>query len=377
MEDLENIIIIQKIFGFSILSTIVSFVLAPFVIKFLHAFSVIKGAKLETKDKDILKNKHTTPTMGGLLPIMVIGLITYSFNWDRSFTWVPIGVMAISATLGGLDDFYNIFGTERRIRSIKQTLRLIKIHKSYFMRFWYIITLPWTALKRFALLFGSNTIQIKGVLVHEKLILQFVAGAITAWWIYFKLGEYWQTVSIPFVEGSLDIGLLLVPVIIFIVMFTANAVNIADGMDGLAGGMLISTFSALTFISGILGFEELAYLNATVVGAMITYTYYNVRPAKFHMGDIGSLGLGALLAINAIAIDKIIVLFLLAFVFYIEAFSVIIQVAGRYITGRRIFKMTPIHYHFELIGWSEEKVVMRFWLINLVFIIIGIWLAMH
>lgn len=160
-------------------------------------------------------------------------------------------------------------------------------------------------------------------------------------------------------------------------MFTANAVNIADGMDGLAGGSLIITFTALTILSWIEGYNEITILNATTVGALLTYTYFNIKPARFQMGDVGSLGLGSLLAINAIVIDKILLIPLLAFIFYVEILSVVIQVFGRHILGRRIFKMAPIHHHFELRGWTEEKTVMRFWVAHAVIVLLGIWIALY
>ena len=160
-------------------------------------------------------------------------------------------------------------------------------------------------------------------------------------------------------------------------MFTANAVNVADGMDGLAGGSLIITFSALTILSWITGYNEIMILNATTVGALITYTYFNIKPARFQMGDVGSLGLGSLLAINAIVINQMLLLPFIAFIFYAELLSVIIQIFGRHILGRRIFKMAPIHHHFELRGWTEEKTVMRFWIIHAAVVILGIWIALY
>lgn len=160
-------------------------------------------------------------------------------------------------------------------------------------------------------------------------------------------------------------------------MFTANAVNIADGMDGLAGGMLISSFSALMILSWINGYGEVAVLNATVVGALVTYTYFNIKPARIMMGDVGSLGLGALFAVNTIAIGEVGSIFFLGFVFYIEALSVIVQIGGKYILGRRIFQMAPLHHHFEIKGWSEEKTIMRFWIIHFIFVIFGVWLALQ
>ena len=160
-------------------------------------------------------------------------------------------------------------------------------------------------------------------------------------------------------------------------MFTANAVNVADGMDGLAGGSLLLTFSTLTILSWLNGYQEITLLNATVVGALIAYTYYNIKPARFQMGDVGSLGLGALLAINTIVISKMLLLPFLGFIFYVELTTVIIQIIGRYILGRRIFKMAPLHHHFELHGWSEEKTVMRFWIIHAAVVLLGLWIALY
>jgi phospho-N-acetylmuramoyl-pentapeptide-transferase len=320
------------------------------------------------------KSKIHTPVMGGLLIIITVAVITIGFNWDRKLTWVPIGVMLFAALLGGIDDILNIFGSKRRSRSLSQVLTLIRVHQEFKMRLWYIITLPWSIFKRASLWLGSH--PGKGVYVHEKLLLQFAAGAVTAWWIFGKLGAAWHYIYFPFI-GDIFVGWLIIPIVIFIVMFTANAVNIADGMDGLAGGMLITTFSALTMLSWLDGFGRIAILNATVVGALIAYTYFNIKPARFQMGDVGSLGIGALFAINALAIGEIGTIFFLGFLFYIEAITVLIQVGGRYILGRRIFKMAPLHHHFEMIGWSEEKTIMRFWIVHLFFVTLGVWISLH
>ncbi len=371
---LEGTTDLAYILGFALLSCIIAFMWSPGLISLLYRFNVIKGTKKELENIESQRNKNKTPVMGGLLVIITVAVITLSFNWSRSYTWVPLAVMLLSALLGGIDDLLNIFGAERRSRKISQILTLIRVHREFKMRLWYIVTLPWSMFKRTSVWIGSRT--SRGVHVHEKLLLQFVAGSITAWWIYDKLGEAWHYIYLPW-GIDIYVGWLIIPIVIFIVMFTANAVNIADGMDGLAGGMLISSFSALTLMSWINGFGELATLNATVVGALVAYTYFNIKPARFMMGDVGSLGLGALFAVNTIAIGEIGSIFFLGFLFYIEAITVVIQILGRYILRRRIFKMAPIHHHFELKGWSEEKTIMRFWMIHFVFVVFGVWLALH
>ena len=362
------------IIGFSVVGAVVAFLLAPFLIRLLYRFKVIKAPKIELMTLGTHAYKANTPVMGGLLVIVTVALVTYFFNWSRSFTYVPIGVMLISAALGALDDLMNIYGIERRSRKFGHVLTLIRVHHDWKMRVWYALSLPWVAFKRLSVWFGSR--PGKGVFVHEKLVLQFIAGTITAWWVYDKLGPAWHFIYFPF-GYAINAGWLIVPIMILVVMFTANAVNIADGMDGLAGGMLIITFSALTFLSWINGFGEIAILNATTAGALAAYTYFNIKPARFMMGDVGSLGLGALLAVNTLAIGELGSLFFLGFMFYIEAFSVILQVGSRYIFGRKLFRMAPLHHHFELKGWSEEKTVMRFWVLHFIFVVFGFWLALH
>lgn len=362
------------ILSFAILGAAMSFLVAPFLIRFLRAFNIVKGAKVELVALGSHAYKATTPVMGGLLVIFVVGIVTYLLDWSRSFTYVPIGVMLIAALLGAVDDIMNVYGAERRSRKLGHIMTLIRVHHDWRMRLWYIVTLPWTAFKRMSVWFGSR--PGKGIFVHEKLILQFIAGTITAYWIYYKLGPAWHFIYFPF-GATANVGWFIIPIIVFAVMFTANAVNIADGMDGLAGGMLTMTFSALTILSWINGFGEIAIINATAVGALIAYTYFNVKPARFMMGDVGSLGLGALLAVNAMAIGEISSLFFLGFMFYVEALSVVIQVLSKYFVGRRVFRMAPLHHHFELLGWSEEKTVMRFWIVHFMFVVVGFWLALH
>ena len=371
---LEGTTDLAYILGFVLFSCFIAFLWSPLLIKVLYKFNVVKQAKKELLIIESQKNKSRIPVMGGLLVIITVALVTIIFNWSRSYTWVPISVMLLSALLGALDDLLNVFGSERRSRKLSQIFTLIKIHKEINMRLWYIITLPWSIFKRTSVWIGSRT--SRGIHVHEKLLLQFIAGSITAWWIYDKLGSAWHYIYLPF-NYDIYLGWLIIPFIILIVMFTANSVNIADGMDGLAGGMLITSFSALTMLSWINGFGEIAVLNATVVGALVSYTYFNIKPARFMMGDVGSLGLGALFAVNTIAIGEIGSIFFLGFLFYVEAITVLIQVAGRYILNRRIFKMAPIHHHFEIKGWSEEKTIMRFWMIHFIFVVFGVWLALH
>jgi len=361
---------------YGLISCVVAFLWAPLLTKFLYKFKIVRDPAYDaTLAMGARKNKAGVPIMGGLLVIITVAVITVLFNWERRFTWVPIGVMLVSALLGGIDDMLNnVMGRERRIRKLDHVLRLIRVHKDWKRRLWLIVTLPWAAFQRISMWLGSH--PGKGLHVHERMIFQFAAGAVTAWWVFNKLGSQWTEIHIPF-DGFLQLGAWIVPIIILVFFFTSNAVNIADGMDGLAGGSLIISFTALTVLSWLDGYQTLAVLNGTVVGALIAYTYFNIKPARFQMGDVGTLGLGALLAINTIAIKEIMLLPFIGFIFYVELASVIIQILGRHLLGRRIFKMAPLHHHFELRGWSEEKTVMRFWIMHAAVVLLGLWIALY
>ena len=373
--DINALNLIREAILFSLVSSLIAFLWAPLLTKLLYKYKIVRNSQYDaTLAMGARQSKAGVPIMGGLLVIVTVAVITMLFNWERKFTWVPIGVMLLSALLGGVDDVLNIYGEKRRNRKLSQILRLIRVHKDIFHRIWLIVTLPWALFKRSSIWLGSH--PGKGLHVHERIVMQLAAGGLTAWWVYFKLGENWREIHLPF-DGFINLGIWIIPLIMIFVFLTANAVNIADGMDGLAGGSLATTFAALTILSWIEGYHEITLLNATVLGALITYTYFNIKPARFQMGDVGSLGLGALLAINTIVINKMLLLPLLGFIFYVELGSVIIQVLGRHILGRRIFKMAPLHHHFEMRGWSEEKTVMRFWMIHAAFVMLGLWIALY
>jgi phospho-N-acetylmuramoyl-pentapeptide-transferase len=370
-----SLIILKTAILYGLVACFLAFLWAPILIQVLYRFKLVRSGAIDpTLSISERRAKAGTPVMGGLLVILTVAVITISSNWDRQFTWVPISVMLLSALLGGIDDVLNILGRERGMRSLKHTWRLISVHKQLRQRVWLFLTLPWTAFKRLSIWIGSK--PGRGVHVHEKLVLQFLAGGISAWWIYFKLSEQWRTIHLPF-DGFINIGWFIIPLIILFVMFTSNAVNVADGMDGLAGGSLIITFTALTILSWLFGYKSITYVNASTVGALLAYTYFNIKPARFQMGDVGSLGLGALLAINTIVINRMILLPFLGFIFYLELLTVIVQLIGRYFLGRRLFKMAPLHHHMELMGWSEEKTVMRFWVLHAAVVLLGVWIALY
>lgn len=368
--------IFEQALGLTLLAASLAFVLAPFLIHILYRFKITRRSEYDlTLELHGRQSKTGTPIMGGLLVILTTTALTYVFNWERAYTYIPIGVMLLGALLGGADDLLNLFGGKpRRMRSLRHTLTLIRVHRNYPTRIWLLCTLPWTVLRTMSLRLGSH--PGKGIQVHEKLIFQFLAGAITAGWIFYKLGPEWKEIWIPWI-GQVNIGVFSPMLIILAVMLTANAVNVSDGLDGLSGGSLMAAFTGLALISWLQGNLYFTLLNATVVGALIAYTYFNIKPARFQMGDVGSLGLGALLAVMSVAQNRLFLLPFLGCIFFIELGSVIIQTIWRTLFGVRLFKMSPLHYHLTMIGWSEEKIVMRFWVIQIFMVVLALWISVR
>jgi len=365
--DLNSIIL--YIFVSSIFSLVISF---P-VINILYKFKIVR---LIDKDFaaiiDSRRLKMGIPIMGGLIVVFTVLIINLFFNLNGT-TKIPLLVFTFSAILGAFDDILNIYGKERKIRSVGRTICLIKVHANPFMRLFYLVTLPWAVFRWVFYLLGSN--PGRGIQSHEKIIVQTIIGALVSWWIYF--GSGWENpgnIWFPWI-GNIDIGVFMIPFIILTIIGTANAVNFTDGMDGLAAGLLLSAFFGFLVVAYTLGNASMTILTATVIGSLITYLYFNIPPARFQMGDVGSLALGTLLAVVAFALNRVVLLPILGLFFVIETLSTIIQGVARRLLGRRIFKMAPIHHHFEMLGWPEHKIVMRFWILSPILILFGIWLS--
>ena len=231
----------------------------------------------------------------------------------------------------------------------------------------------------------------KGLIGKYKLIGQISLGMVISYWIY-NTPEYANIVSstsIPFLKNyTIDFGLFYPLIIILVITGTSNAVNLTDGLDGLAAGLLaisFSVFSAIAYISGRVDFSkylnimylpgagELTVFTAAITGACIGYLWFNTSPAEVFMGDIGSLSTGAALGALAVLLKKELLLAIIGGVFVWEALSVMIQVTYfrwtkyKFGEGKRFFKMAPIHHHFELKGWPESRIVVRFWIIGILF----------
>ncbi|MEK9195790.1 MAG: phospho-N-acetylmuramoyl-pentapeptide-transferase, partial [Patescibacteria group bacterium] len=185
----------------------------------------------------------------------------------------------------------------------------------------------------------------------------------------------YTSVQIPF-AGEITLGWLLIPLFILVVVSTGNAVNISDGLDGLAGGLLISAYTAFGVIAGFQGNFGISAFCATVAGALVSYVWFNIPPARFFMGDVGSFSLGTALGVIAMMTNTLFLLPIICIVFVVEAGSSLLQILSKKIAKRRIFISAPIHYHLEAQGWTKTKVTMRFWLIGQVAAVLGIILAL-
>jgi phospho-N-acetylmuramoyl-pentapeptide-transferase len=279
--------------------------------------------------------KMGTPTMGGLMMIVPVLVITVVLNVanllgqtliGRSIL-VPMGVMLAYGVLGALDDLTGV----RRVAT--------------------------------------------GMLARHKFVWQTLFAAITAFVLHFALDL--RSVAMPGIPEKIDIGVWYVPIAMFIIVGCSNAVNLTDGLDGLAGLLSTLAFAAYGVIAYLQGQTWLVAFDFTVVGGVLAFLWYNAYPAQLFMGDTGSLALGATLGVVALMTGQWLLLPVIGFMFVAEALSVVLQVAFFKATGgKRLFKMAPLHHHFELLGWSETQVAQRFWLVGILTAMLGIALAL-
>lgn len=287
------------------------------------------GEKLEIFTKlHADKFKRNIPTMAGIIGVVSITVITLFFNLNRAETWLPLAALLGGGAVGLLDDIINIRGQGKGVAGLRSSLKFA------------MITL-------LALFLG--------------------------WFFFVKLGV--TGVHVPFV-GDWQLGWLIVPLFVFAVVATSNAVNISDGLDGLAGGLLTISFGIFGVIALLQGQVILAGFCFTVVGALLSYLWFNIYPARFFMGDVGSFAFGTSLGVVAMLTNTLFLLPIIGLIFVIEAGSSLIQIASKKLFHRKIFLSAPIHHHLEAKGWPETKVTMRFWVIACVMGSLGIMLAL-
>ena len=209
-----------------------------------------------------------------------------------------------------------------------------------------------------------------GLKVRQKSIIYLAVALIGAWWFYFRLG--WDVINVPFF-GSFTIGWWYIPIFIFIIFASAFSANETDGLDGLLGGVSLFAFVSLTTVAFVLHRYDLAAFGGATVGALLAFLWNNIYPAKFFMGDTGSMSLGITIGIIAMLTNTTLLLPFFVIILVIESLSVIIQVISKKLRhGKKIFRSTPIHHHFEALGWPESQVTMRFWIVSAIFCTLGL-----
>jgi phospho-N-acetylmuramoyl-pentapeptide-transferase len=295
------------------------------------------GKQIRVEGPSSHQIKMGTPTMGGLMvliPVIVITVVLNIYNLlgatviGRSIL-VPLGTMIGYGVLGGLDDWRGLHGERNGI----------------------------------------------GLLGRYKFLAQIALSFLIALALYFPLGLH--SMAIPTVPEKIDIGLLYIPIAMFIIVSTSNGINLTDGLDGLAGWITAICFASFGVIAYLQGQVPLVTFCFIMVGALLAFLWYNAHPAELFMGDVGSLSLGATLAVVALMTGQWLLLPLIGIMFVAETLSVIIQVSYFKLTGgKRFFRMAPLHHHFELLGWSETQVVQRFWLMGMLAGMLGVALAL-
>lgn len=274
------------------------------------------------------KHRRLIPTMAGIIVVFSVVLVTALFNLSREQTWLPLAAFAGAALVGLLDDIINLKGSSGALEKVRLSAKL-------------------------------------------KLLLMTLVALVGGWFFYYKLGV--SSVHIPIVGTQLEIGWLIIPLFVLVVVATANAVNISDGLDGLAGGLTATAFGAYAVIAALEGSFGIAGFCLTIVGALLSYTWFNIFPARFFMGDAGSFALGTALGVVAMLTNTVLLLPIIGIMFVAEAGSSMLQIASKRLRGgKKIFKIAPIHHHFEASGWPETKVTMRFWVLGQVAAVMGL-----
>ncbi|MEX2007086.1 MAG: phospho-N-acetylmuramoyl-pentapeptide-transferase [Candidatus Saccharimonadales bacterium] len=325
---------IEQIFALGFLSFIVCMALTPLYTTAAFAGKWWKKARTVAITGEVssvynklhaAKHQRNIPTMAGIIFVLSILIVTLAGNLSRSETWLPLAAMVGAGMVGLFDDIINIKAVGRGIAGMRAKIK--------------------------------------------SLLLTAVA-LVGGWWFYAKLDV--TTIHIPFFD-AVHIGWLIIPLFVLVIFSTANAVNITDGLDGLAGGLAAIAFGAYALIALIEKKYGLSGFCMTVTGALLAYTWFNIYPARFFMGDVGSFALGTALGVVAMLTDTVLLLPIIGLVFVFETGSVALQIISKKLrAGKKIFRSTPIHHHFEAMGWPETKVTMRFWVIGQIAAFIGL-----
>lgn len=325
----------------AVTALLLAFLFGPIIIERLRQLKLGQSIRLDGPQSHLTKSG--TPTMGGLLILAAVSVATLLWvDLSNRYTWICVGSMLGFGLVGFLDD--------------------------------------WLKIRR------KNS---DGISARTKLLGQGVVALTAVLALYFDPSLEMTRLYAPFFKNPVvDLGVFWIPLAVVYIVGWSNAVNLTDGLDGLATGlviMVVITFSILTYLSGrsdwsnylgipyIRGSGELTVFSLALLGACVGFLWFNAHPAEIFMGDVGSLSLGGVLAVLALIVKKELLLFIIGGVFILEEGSVALQVLYFKLTkGKRIFRMAPLHHHFELSGWKETKVVTRFWILGGLFAIVAL-----
>ncbi len=336
--------------GIAALCFAIALAMMPPLIRLLRKFKMGKSIR-EAVHAPIMsalhKAKAGTPTMGGIVIWASVFLVAFALAgacWvmgegsvacrasflSRGQTWLPLALMGGAAVIGLIDDYLNI----RRLGSGK----------------------------------GG------GLRERERILSYGLIAVVGAWWFFTRLS--WDQIHVPFV-GTYEVGWWYIPFFILVVVATSHSVNETDGLDGLAGGTLLASFAAYAIIAWSQGRFDLATFCAAIMGGLIGFLWFNVNPADVFMGDTGAMSLGTALAVVALMTNQPLLLILIGLPFVVETASVLIQITSKKLrNGKKVFLSSPLHHHLQAIGWSEPRIVMRFWMISFILAGVGTVIAL-
>ena len=335
MNDLRN----EMFFGLILAlgSFLLAMFLTPIYTHFAYKYKWWKKQKKTTADGNTLpimtklhahKFKRSFPTLAGVVGVGTVVIVTSMANLDRGQTWLPLIGFLGGGLVGLIDDIINVFGNGRGAAGLRAPVKFAMIT---------------------------------------------ILGVAMGWYFTHKLG--WTSLHVPFI-GDFNIGIVaMIALFAFSVVATSNAVNISDGLDGLAGGLMLMSYGAYGLIALFQNQWMLAGFCLTVIGWLLSYVWFNVPPARFMMGDTGSFALGAGLGVVSMMTNAFLLLPIIGFLLVVEAGSSLLQMIWKKVFGHKLLISAPIHHHLEALGWGEAKIVMRFWVIAGILALIGVFLA--
>ncbi len=361
---------IGLIFDFLLLflACLISLAAYPFWINFVYKFQM--GENIREDGPATHKVKKGTPTMGGMVFVFTVAVVSLIFNRSRTQTLFPLFISIVAGLLGMFDDFTKVYRKSGLPGFFEYHFGRFFRRKGTGISRFNIFAKTWGLFKEVARTVGSS--EGDGVQTYTKFIVQGLIAGFVSYWTYFKLG--WDYVWFPLL-GNVHIGFGY-PIVIFLLFIVVmNAVAFTDGLDGLVGGLSLISFITFWVLSRVLGYNSLAGFCATFVGALLPFLYFNIFPARVFMGNVGSHALGAVLAVLSVVMHREIAFLFIGMVFLFDGISSPLQQIVYKLTHKRLFRMAPIHHHFEMLGWPETKITLRFLLFGVFFAFVGFFIA--